>query len=104
MLLYLFYTMVQKKSKMTKNSNQGGGGSCLYCTGFALVYRVVRTFVFRTVVGIRTVRQQLRVHRIYKGAVKKNCTNSHKKRKLSFLWPLVQFVSPPLHLSSVRLP
>ena len=26
MPLYRFYTMVQKKSKMTKNSNQGGGG------------------------------------------------------------------------------
>ena len=26
MPLYFFYTMVQKKSKMTKNSNQGGGG------------------------------------------------------------------------------
>ena len=25
MPLKLFYTMVQKKSKMTKNSNQGGG-------------------------------------------------------------------------------
>ena len=25
MPLNLFYTMVQKKSKMTKNSNQGGG-------------------------------------------------------------------------------
>ena len=24
--LYLFYTMIQKKSKMTKKSNQGGGG------------------------------------------------------------------------------
>ena len=24
MPLYFFYTMVQKKSKMTKNSNQGG--------------------------------------------------------------------------------
>ena len=24
MPLYLFYTIVQKKSKMTKNSNQGG--------------------------------------------------------------------------------
>ena len=31
MPLYFFCTMVQKKSKMTKNSNQGGGGggSCL---------------------------------------------------------------------------
>ena len=26
MPLYFFYTMVQKKSKMTKNSNQRGGG------------------------------------------------------------------------------
>ena len=25
MPLYFFYTMVQKKSKMTKNSNKGGG-------------------------------------------------------------------------------
>ena len=26
MPLYVFYTMVQKSQKMTKNSNQGGGG------------------------------------------------------------------------------
>ena len=26
MPLYLFYTMVQKSQKMTKNPNQGGGG------------------------------------------------------------------------------
>ena len=29
MPLYVFYTMVQKKSKMTKNSNQGGVGPAL---------------------------------------------------------------------------
>ena len=36
MPLHFFYTMVQKKSKMTKNSNQGGGGSCLMSVAFFL--------------------------------------------------------------------
>ena len=33
MPLYLFYTIVQKKSKMTKNSNQGG--SCIKVTTYS---------------------------------------------------------------------
>ena len=40
MPLNLFYTMVQKSQKMTKNSNQGGGGSCLKHGGLSMWFQI----------------------------------------------------------------